>query len=157
MRCQTIGFFAMFIFYIVIYGAWSKMGGSGATVDGAKAMQVLYCLSSFFNQFGPNSTTCLVAGLDLEEYDRMQRCILKGRFKDYHGEALNPKHLSLWEIYVQRWHLQYNPELDREMFEAEIKEFALTDTMGQDQLKRSSLVTPEVLQLVERASQVGVG
>ena len=43
-------------------------------------------------------------GLDLEEYDRMQRCILEGRFKDYHGEAMNPKHLSLVEIYLYGWH-----------------------------------------------------
>ena len=30
--------------------------------DGAKALQALYYLSSFFNQFGPNCTTWLVAG-----------------------------------------------------------------------------------------------
>jgi hypothetical protein len=43
-------------------------------------------------------------GLDLEEYDRMHRCLLEGRFQEYHGEAINPRHLSLWEIYVQGWH-----------------------------------------------------
>ncbi len=43
-------------------------------------------------------------GLELEEYDRMQRCVLEGRFQDYHGEAVNPKHLSPWEVYVLGWH-----------------------------------------------------
>ena len=156
-HCQWIGFFAMFVFYIIIWAQWANMAQAGtATVDGAKAFQALYYLSSFFNQFGPNATTWLVAGeifptdirsayhgfaaalgkvgaiiaslwisyitdksaiflisaiwgicgafftilmlpdttgLDLEEYDRMQRCILESRFHDYHGEAVNPKHL----------------------------------------------------------------
>ncbi len=33
----------------------------------------------------------------------MQRFLLNGKFHEYHGEAVNPKHLSLWEIYVQKW------------------------------------------------------
>ncbi len=167
-RMQTVGFAAMFVFFIIIYGAWDDMGAVGAPTAGAQAFQALYYLSSFFNQFGPNATTWLVAGeivptdirgtyhgfaaamgkvgaiiaslwfsyipdsrsrdiflisalwglggaiftwiflpdttgLDLEEYDRMQRCLLEGRLEDYCGEALNPKHLSLFEIYVLKW------------------------------------------------------
>ena len=157
----------MFVFYIIIWAQWDNMALSTSSPDGAKALQALYYLSSFFNQFGPNATTWLVAGeifptdiratyhgfaatmgklgaivasvwisfitdksaiflisaiwgilgafftllmlpdttgLDLEEYDRMQRCILEQRFTDYHGEALNPKHLSLVEIYIYGWH-----------------------------------------------------
>jgi hypothetical protein len=45
----------------------------------------------------------------------LQRYILEGRFKDYHGEAVNRKHLSFWEVYIQKWHLQYDPELDRKV------------------------------------------
>lgn len=230
VRCQNIGFAAMFVFYIIIYAQWGNMGvpcknGASppdcASADGAKAFQALYYLSSFFNQFGPNATTWLVAGeifptdiratyhgfaacmgklgaiisslwisyidsnnltgwsqgtdpskpggvrmvflisaiwalggmvvtwiwlpdttgLDLEEYDRMQRCMLEGRFHDYHGEAVNPKHLSLWEIYVLRWHKQYNPEQDRIQFETELKEYALTNKDGVEQMKRMSLAS----------------
>ena len=148
----------MFVFYIIIWAQWDNMALSTSSPDGAKALQALYYLSSFFNQFGPNATTWLVAGeifptdiratyhgfaatmgklgaivasvwisfitdksailgafftllmlpdttgLDLEEYDRMQRCILEQRVTDYHGEALNPKHLSLVEIYIYGWH-----------------------------------------------------
>lgn len=216
--CQTVGFFAMFIFYIIIYAEWANMGAPAtATENGAKALQALYYLSSFFNQFGPNATTWLVAGeifptdiramyhglaacmgklgaiiaslwisyisdsrkiyiisalwgifggvttllmlpdttgLDLEEYDRWQRCILEGRFNDYHGEAVNPKHLSLLEIYVYGWHKQYNPELDREQFEAEIKEYALTNGPAAGQMKRMSLATPEVIELADKISRM---
>ncbi len=63
VRCQWIGFLMMFIFYIIIYAAWYPMGRpASATAQGAQAMQALYYLSSFFNQFGPNATTWLVAG-----------------------------------------------------------------------------------------------
>lgn len=213
VRCQSIGFAAMFVFYIIIFAQWGNMGvpcdagvvpPNCASTAGAQAFQALYYLSSFFNQFGPNATTWLVAGeifptdirttyhgfaacmgklgaiiasiwisyidstnltgwsqgsnpdkpggvrmvflisalwaiggllctliwlpdttgLDLEELDRMQRCILEGRFSDYHGEALNPKHLSMWERWVLKWHLQYNPELDRIKFLTELQEHA---------------------------------
>jgi len=187
VKMQYIGFLAMFVFYIVIYGQWENMGAQGSTQSGLHAFQALYYLSSFFNQFGPNATTWLVAGeifptdiragyhgfaacmgklgaiiatlwisyidvsstgtgkvflvsalwgicgaivtiiwlpdttgLELEEYDRLQRYILAGKFSDYHGEALNRKHLSLWEIYVSKWHHQYDKELDRKAFEEEV-------------------------------------
>jgi len=218
VKCQFVGFFAMFVFYIIIYGQWDNMAIKGtATTQGAQAMQALYYLSSFFNQFGSNCTTWLVAGeifptdirgtyhgfcaamgkvgaiisavwisyvsdnrkvflisaiwglcgaivtfiwlpdttgLDLEEYDRMHRMLREGKFNDYHGEAINPRHLSLWEIYVQGWHKNYNPELDREQFEAEIKQFALTNKEGTEQMKRMSLVTPDIVEIVDKASHV---
>ena len=64
VRMQNVGFIAMFVFFIVIYAQWSNMGGAapGSNPAGAKAFQALYYLSSFFNQFGPNATTWLVAG-----------------------------------------------------------------------------------------------
>lgn len=124
-------------------------------------LQTLYFLSSFFNQFGPNCTSFLVAGevfptdvraffhgisaaagklgaimaasvfsqvsttttfycsagagivgaiitwiflpdttgLDLAEIDRYHRFMLAGQTKNYHGPAVKPKHLSLYE----RW------------------------------------------------------
>lgn len=121
--------------------------------------QTMYFLSSFFNQFGPNSVTFLVAaevfptpiratahgfsaawgkmgallaavlynyidtqtkfyvvpwfglagalltwlflpdttGLDLKEQERRWTYIRAGREHDYHGIAVHPKHLSVWE------------------------------------------------------------
>lgn len=121
--------------------------------------QAMYFLSSFFNQFGPNSVTFLVAaevfptpiratahgfsaamgklgallaavlynyidtqtkfyvvpwfglagalmtwlflpdttGLDLKEQERRWTFIRAGREQDYHGIAIHPKHLSVWE------------------------------------------------------------
>lgn len=121
--------------------------------------QTMYFLSSFFNQFGPNSVTFLVAaevfptpiratahgfsaamgklgallaavlynyidtqtkfyvvpwfglagalltwlflpdttGLDLKEQERRWTYIRAGREQDYHGIAIHPKHLSVWE------------------------------------------------------------
>lgn len=53
-----------------------------------------------------------------------QRYILEGRFKEYHGEAVNPKHLSLWEIYVLGWHKQYNPEADKKQFVQEVQQLS---------------------------------
>jgi hypothetical protein len=196
-RMQYIGFMAMFVFNIIIYGQWNNMGSQYATHDGGEAFQALYYLISFFNQFGPNATTWLVAGeifptdtragnhgfaaamgkvgaiisalwisyvdttstgsgkvflisalwglvgavvtwiwlpdttgLDLEENDRLQRCILEGRFEDYHGEAVNPRHLSMWERYVSGWHKQYNPELDRQAFEQEVIQHSAAPVAG---------------------------
>ncbi len=55
---QSFGFFMMFVFYIIIYAEWENMAVVGvATVNGARAMQAMYYLSSYFNQFGPNATT----------------------------------------------------------------------------------------------------
>ena len=59
---------------------------------------------------------------------------------------------SLIEIYLLGWHKQYNPELDREQFEAEIKQYALTNPTGVDQMKRMSLATPDVVELADKAS-----
>lgn len=140
---------------------------------GIRAFQAMYFLSSFFNQFGPNSVTFLVAGevfptqirasahgfsamigkagallasvlynyidnqtkfyvvpwfglagmlitwlwlpdttgLDLKEQERRWQYILEGRDTEYHGIAIHPQHLSIWE----RWTgvgKNYHPDLD---------------------------------------------
>eukprot|EP00798_Chlamydomonas_sp_ICE-L_P017379 gene17379-23681_t len=186
---RIVGFIAMFVFYIVIFGQWNNMGAKGAPAAGVMAFQ-----------FGPNCTTWLVAGeifpadvrasnhgfaaaigkfgaiiaslwisyvvdskkvflisalwglfggvatwiflpdttgLDLEEYDRMQRCNLAGAFHQYHGEAVNPKHLSVFEIYVLKWNKNYDPNLDKKTFESELKQYANDhDPDGINQLLR---------------------
>jgi len=132
-----------------------------------------YFLSSFFNQFGPNCVTFLVAaevyptairatahgfsaacgklgaltaailfnyidtqtkfyvvpwfglagvlltvfflpdttGLDLKEQERRWAYIRAGREQDYHGVAVHPKHLSLWER-IRGVGKYYNADLD---------------------------------------------
>jgi hypothetical protein len=137
------------------------------------AFQTMYFLSSFFNQFGPNSTTFLVAaevyptpvratahgvsaaagklgaltaavvftyidivekfhfvpwfglagmivtfiflpdttGLDLKEQERRFEYIRAGREHEYHGIAVHPHHLSVWER-LRGAGKYYNPELD---------------------------------------------
>lgn len=138
-----------------------------------KAFQAMYFLSSFFNQFGPNCVTFLVAaevyptpiratahgfsaavgklgalmasilynyidtqqrfhvvpwfglagmlltlffmpdttGLDLKEQERRWAYIRSGREHEYHGIAIHPQHLSLWERF-RGVGKHYNPELD---------------------------------------------
>mmetsp|Transcript_12364 Transcript_12364/g.26712 ORF Transcript_12364/g.26712 Transcript_12364/m.26712 type:complete len:579 (-) Transcript_12364:1179-2915(-) len=202
---QNVGFIAMFIFYIIIYAQWEVMGDKdGHTKAGTQWFQFLYYMSSFFNQFGPNATTWLVAGeifptdirstyhgfaacmgklgaiiaslwisyiadkrkvflisaiwgiggfvvtwiwlpdttgMQLEEYDRLQRYILEGRFKEYHGEAVNPRHLSPWEKWVYGWHKKYDPSLDALQFQAEMKAVqADQDKEAERQFKRMSEV-----------------
>ena len=140
---------------------------------GVHSFQAMYFISSFFNQFGPNSITFLVAaevyptairasahgfsaaigklgalfatvlynyittqqkfyvvpwfglagmlitilflpdttGLDLREQERRWAYIRSGRECDYHGVAIHPQHLSMWERMRGQASL-YNPESD---------------------------------------------
>lgn len=50
-------------------------------------------------------------GLDLKEQERRWQFIRAGRSDDYHGIAIHPKHLSLWERWrgVER---RYDPDMD---------------------------------------------
>ncbi|KUI68014.1 hypothetical protein VM1G_02595 [Cytospora mali] len=166
---QQIGFMVCFICFVIPAFNLDYY----TSVDGVHSFQAMYYLSSFFNQFGPNSVTFLVAGevfptpvrasahgfsacmgkagallasvlynyidtqarfyvvpwfglagmlitliwlpdttgLDLKEQERRWRYLLEGREHDYHGIAVHPNHLSLWERWmgVGRY---YDPELD---------------------------------------------
>jgi MFS family permease len=51
--------------------------------------------------------------MDLREGDRRWAYLLSGRGHEYHGEAVNPVNLSVWEKYVLRLHKNYDPEADR--------------------------------------------
>ena len=166
---QQVGFLMDFIFFVVP-GFHYKYYTSTPHL---KEFQAMYFLSSFFNQFGPNAVTFLVAaevyptpvratahgfsaawgklgaltaailynyisvqqrfyvvpwfglmgmfvtlvflpdttGLDLKEQERRWQFIRAGRDHDYHGIAIHPKHLSLWERF-RGIGKNYNPELD---------------------------------------------
>lgn len=164
-----VGFLMCFIMFVVPAFNYEYY----TSPAGIHAFQAMYFLSSFFNQFGPNSVTFLVAGevyptqirasahgfsamigkagallaailysyisdqtkfyvvpwfglvgmlvtliwlpdttgLDLKEQERRWQYILEGRDNEYHGIAIHPQHLSLWE----RWMgvgKNYHPDLD---------------------------------------------
>jgi hypothetical protein len=166
---QLVGFLLDFILFIVPaynYKYYTEHEHIGS-------FQTMYFLSSFFNQFGPNCVTFLVAaevyptqiratahgfsaavgkcgallaaivynyignqekfhfvpwfglagfvltvvflpdttGLDLKEQERRWAFIMAGREHEYHGVAIHPKHLSLWE-WMRGVSKNYNPDLD---------------------------------------------
>ncbi|KAI0176363.1 MFS general substrate transporter [Hypoxylon sp. FL1284] len=166
---QQVGFLMCFIMFVVPAFNYEYY----TSPAGVHAFQAMYFLSSFFNQFGPNSVTFLVAGevyptqirasahgfsamvgksgallaavlynfigdqtkfyvvpwfglagmlityiwlpdttgLDLKEQERRWQYILNDNHDEYHGIAIHPHHLSLWE----RWTgvgKNYHPDLD---------------------------------------------
>ncbi|CAK7271901.1 hypothetical protein SEPCBS57363_004859 [Sporothrix epigloea] len=166
---MQVGFFMCFIMFVI--PAFHYKHYSSAA--GIHSFQAMYFLSSFFNQFGPNAVTFLVAGevfptpiratahgfsacigksgallasvlynyidtqqkfyvvpwfglagmlmtlvwlpdttgLDLKEQERRWSYIKEGREFEYHGIAVHPTHLSLWER-IMGVGKYYNPELD---------------------------------------------
>lgn len=53
-------------------------------------------------------------GLDLREQERYWTYVRQGRAEEYHGVAVHPQHLSVYERWVLKRHLAYDPEKDRE-------------------------------------------
>lgn len=167
---MIVGFIGDFICFVIPafnYTYYSK--------HAPHKFQALYFLSSFFNQFGPNSVTFIVAaevyptavrasahgfsaawgklgallaailynyigtplrflvvpwfglagavitwiflpdttGLDLKEQERRWNFIRAGREHEYHGVAVHPKHLSLYER-LRGVGKPYDPKLDYE-------------------------------------------
>lgn len=177
---QANGLLAIFILYLIAAALYPQLTQPGS---GVRWFQTIYFLSSFFTQFGPNTTSFLLAaevypasiratahgvsaatgklgallpavlynyidsrtkfwfvcwfglvawaltlifipdttGLDLREQERYWAYVLEGRQYDYHGVAVHPRHLSLWERVVLKRHLAYDPELDREAKMTELK------------------------------------
>ncbi|KIX01435.1 uncharacterized protein Z518_09161 [Rhinocladiella mackenziei CBS 650.93] len=166
---QSLGFLMDFILFIVPAFNFEHY----TSIQHIQEFQTMYFLSSFFNQFGPNSVTFICAaevypvavratahgfsaavgklgaltasvlysyidtqtkfyvvpwfglaglflnvlfmpdttGLDLKEQERRWAYIRAGREQDYHGIAIHPKHLSLWER-LRGVNKYYDPELD---------------------------------------------
>ncbi|KAF1986098.1 phosphate transporter HvPT2 [Aulographum hederae CBS 113979] len=166
---MIIGFMMDFIFFVIPTFHYEYY----TSAEHIHEFQTMYFLSSFFNQFGPNSVTFIAAaevfptpvratahgfsaaagklgalvaavlynyidnqtkflvvtwfglagavatwlflpdttGLDLKEQERRWAFIRVGREQDYHGIAIHPKHLSVWE----RWRgvgKHYDAKLD---------------------------------------------
>ncbi|KAK7546893.1 major facilitator superfamily domain-containing protein [Phyllosticta citricarpa] len=166
---MIVGFMLDFILFVVPAFHYEYY----TTKEHIHEFQTMYFLSSFFNQFGPNSVTFLVAaevfptpiratahgfsaamgklgallaavlynyidtqtkfyvvpwfglagailtwlflpdttGLDLKEQERRWTYIRTGREHDYHGIAIHPKHLSVWER-LRGVGKHYDAELD---------------------------------------------
>ncbi|KAF5876176.1 putative mfs phosphate transporter protein [Botrytis fragariae] len=166
---QQVGFALDFILFVIPAFHYAHY----TSIAGIKSFQAMYFLSSFFNQFGPNSVTFLVAaevfptpirasahgfsaavgklgalfasvlynfittqqkfyivpwfglagmlltavflpdttGLDLKEQERRWKYIRSGRESEYHGIAIHPAHLSLWERWMKAGK-NYDPKLD---------------------------------------------
>ncbi|KAF2636092.1 MFS transporter [Massarina eburnea CBS 473.64] len=189
---MIIGFLADFVLFVVPAFAYDFF----TSKPHIHAFQAMYFLSSFFNQFGPNSVTFLVAaevfptpiratahgfsaamgksgallasvlynyidtptkfyvvpwfglggalvtwlflpdttGLDLKEQERRWSYIRRGCEKDYHGIAIHPKHLSVWER-MRGVGKNYDAKLD---YESKIKE------MREDWMERQASKFDEV-------------
>lgn len=166
---QQVGFFMCFLMFVIPAFKYDYY----TSPAGIHSFQAMYFLSSFFNQFGPNSVTFLVAGevfptpiratahgfsacmgkagallasvlynyidtptkflvvpwfgllgmvltylflpdttgLDLKEQERRWRYIRENRAHEYHGVAVNPRHLSVWER-LMGLAKSYDPEKD---------------------------------------------
>ena len=76
-----------------------------------------FWIVSWFGLVGFILTIVFVAdttGLDLREQEKYWLCIREGRVRDYHGVAIHPRHLSLWESMVLHRNRYYDPALDRQ-------------------------------------------
>ncbi|TPX08800.1 uncharacterized protein E0L32_009740 [Thyridium curvatum] len=166
---QQVGFGMCFIMFVIPAFKYEYY----TSPAGIHGFQTMYFLSSFFNQFGPNAVTFLVAGevfptavrasahgfsacigkagallasilynyidtqtrfyvvpwfglagmlltliflpdttgLDLKEQERRWQYIREGRAEEYHGIAVHPQHLSLWER-LRGVGKSYDPEAD---------------------------------------------
>jgi Sugar (and other) transporter len=169
-RMMQLGFLMDFILFVVPAFHYNYY----KSVKGVHAFQAMYFLSSFFNQFGPNAVTFLVAaevfptsvratahgfsaawgklgallatvvynyidtqqkfyfvpwfglagmlvtwlflpdttGLDLKEQERRWMYLRQGRESEYHGIAVHPRHLSVWER-MRGAGKYYDPKQDR--------------------------------------------
>jgi hypothetical protein len=213
---QIIGFLADFILFVIPgmnYNYYAKG-------PGIKAFQAMYYLSSFFNQFGPNSVTFIAAaevfptpiratahgfsaacgklgaltaavlynyidvptrfkvvpwfglagavvtffflpdttGLDLKEQERRWAFIRAGREHDYHGVAIHPNHLSLWER-IRGVGKYYDADLDYKQRVEEMRgdwETAMArrvaEQQGQDDLPEDDDWSEEVSGYFQRTS-----
>ncbi|WFD25839.1 hypothetical protein MNAN1_000806 [Malassezia nana] len=178
---QLISFAATFALFC---GAAFSFDTLRSSPGNLKAFQFIFFFSSFWNQFGYNSTTFLVAaevfpasiratchgigaacgklgallptiiyhyvsdqtkfyivtwfglaglfvtliflpdttGLDLREQERYWEHVMAGNREDYHGVAVHPRHLSMYERFVLKRHLPYNPQLDAQQKTEEFRQ-----------------------------------
>ncbi|KAN0112586.1 putative inorganic phosphate transporter C8E4.01c [Hyaloscypha variabilis] len=214
-RMQQLGFLMDFILFVVPAFHYHYYADEKAHIG---AFQTMYFLSSFFNQFGPNSTTFLVAaevyptsvrasahgfsaavgklgaltaaimyayisiqqkfyvvpwfgllgmfitalflpdttGLDLKEQERRFHYLRLGRVQDYHGIAVHPHHLSLWER-IRGAGKYYDPQLDYQSKVQDLREeWAEKMRSDEDIDIAGEVYPPEVHEYFSRTSGASV-
>lgn len=112
------------------------------------SVQATFYVSAGAGILGAVSTWFLLSdttGLDLADLDRYNMYLLAGQAHNYHGEAVNPKYLSLYERMVGYGKL-YDPVADAEQRKlqdvAKIKEkesLALADGASEDVVEEKKL------------------
>ncbi|KAF4457851.1 hypothetical protein F53441_290 [Fusarium austroafricanum] len=217
---QQVGFFMCFLMFVIPAFKYDYY----TSPAGIHSFQAMYFISSFFNQFGPNSVTFLVAGevfptpiratahgfsacigksgallasvlynyiddqtkfyvvpwfglagmlltwiflpdttgLDLKEQERRWYYIRDGKESEYHGVAVNPTHLSLWERF-RGLGKSYDPEADwRAKVQDMRAEWELVqanrgpkDTEGA--MPEDSEFSPEIHEFFKRSSPKHIG
>ncbi|BFZ55411.1 hypothetical protein PYCC9005_002452 [Savitreella phatthalungensis] len=108
-----------------ISAAWGKIGALAATVALAETTaQTAFYVTGGAAAIGMVLTLLFTAdttGLDLGESERYWRAVRAGREHEYHGVAVHPRHLSLFERLILKRHKAYDPELDRQARFAELE------------------------------------
>ncbi|KAK9814173.1 hypothetical protein WJX72_001627 [[Myrmecia] bisecta] len=101
------------------HGISAALGKAGALVAGfvfnAVSNQTKFYISAFCGLAGVVVTLAFIpdlTGMDLREGDRYWLDTIEGRHDEYQGEAVNPRHLSMFERYVLRRGRRYNPEAE---------------------------------------------
>lgn len=86
--------------------AWGKVGAIIAdVVFGYVSQRTTFYLSAAFGIAGAIATVIFLPDtteLSIAELDRMAKFMLADEFHHYHGEAINPKFLSMYERQVRR-------------------------------------------------------
>ncbi|KAF4980952.1 hypothetical protein FZEAL_3147 [Fusarium zealandicum] len=218
---QQVGFFMCFLMFVIPAFNYKYY----TSPAGIHSFQAMYFISSFFNQFGPNSVTFLVAGevfptpiratahgfsacigksgallasvlynyiddqtkfyvvpwfgllgmlltwvflpdttgLDLKEQERRWHYIRDGKEEEYHGVAVNPAHLSLWER-VCGLGKAYDPEADwRSKIDDMRAEWELVQaSRGPKETEGNSMpddddFSPEIQDFFKRSSPKNIG
>jgi hypothetical protein len=108
-------------------GFSAAMGKVGAIladiIFGYVDTRTTFYLSAAFGLFGAVLTAIFLpdtTGLSLDELDRMAKYMLAGEFDSYHGQAVNVKHLSLYERWVLRWDRHFDPAADAEQLNVQL-------------------------------------
>jgi len=103
-------------------------------------------------------------GLDLKEQERRWRYIREDRAEEYHGVAVHPTHLSMWEIW-RGVGKSYDPQLDHKAKMADLRADweAVHTARGDKDVESDGLAgyedadfTPEVHAYFQRSAPISV-
>jgi MFS family permease len=121
-----------------LQGTSAAMGKIGAIIAdvcfGLVDSRTAFYLSAAFGLVGALLTWLFLpdtTGLPLDELDRFSKYLLAGAGEHYHGQAVAPRHLSVWERWVWKWHEHHDQELDA-LHKQVQEDAALAEAPGKD-------------------------